>query len=367
VLFSCLTISGYTTQIIPLGTGDNKAYILPPSLVILFDVELEAASKACNTNSACQSFNSDITLKGSSSVTGPSASQGGCLYIRQGMIKIQPDDNATCLTSSSQASCAQCAQVLSLSDRASCYRCLSSGSLLASQCLAALKEGRLLNYSSHLVETIYPSSLISSLCSSFTSANGVDLFGSDNLLEQRLLSLKLSNGSALKTALRLVVDDAMPASKFYVPYVAMSCSVMTGYFRPNATGNWSFLGYGSSGLDLWVGPGATYGDHVLNSLLAIDYRMEWVSSPALSLSAGVMYPLLIRSCQCGGPYRKSVFFSGPDFSSWISNGTGFYYHTPSESESLPPAPPSSSSRRHLFLLLLHLLVMEALHLLTTFQ
>ena len=255
------------------------------------------------------------------------------------MIKIQPDDNNTCLTSSPQAHCTQCTQLPSPSDQTSCYRCLSSGSLPASQCLSALKDGRLLNYSSGLVETRYPSSLISSLCSAYTSVNGVDIFSSDNLLQQTLLSLKRSNASALNMTLCVFVDDAMPASKYYAPNMPKSCSVMTGYFRPNATGNWTFLGYGNSGLDLWVGPGATYGEHVLNSLLSIDYRMEWVSSPSLVLSDGVMYPFLMRSCRCGGPFRLSLLFSGPGFSSWTSNGTGFYYHTPSESESLSPAPP----------------------------
>ena len=126
----------------------SKAYVggdILPSPAVLADVELLAAATACNSKPSCQAFNSDITLKGGSSVSGPSASKGGCLYIRQGMIKIQPDDNSTCLTNSPQSLCEQCAQVSVLPDRVACYRCLSS-QVPSSQCFAAVMDGRLLNY-----------------------------------------------------------------------------------------------------------------------------------------------------------------------------------------------------------------------------
>ena len=274
-LHNCLPIPGYNLRNMwthySNTVGNEIANDVPFPLSTF---EVQTAAMMCDFNPNCQSFNNQINLKSSSTLTlQTSTNQPRCLFVRQGLIKIQPDDQATCLASSSQSNCAQCAQILPLSDRTSCFRCLSSASLPASQCLAAVKDGRLLNYSAGLVSSVFPNSTVAPLCSAYKSLSPVDIFSSDNII---YLALKASplNTSMLNRTLRSEVDDAMPLSKFFVPVSRPTCFVFSGYFRPNATGNWSFWGYGDDGLHLWVGPGATYGEHVLNSLLAIDFRMQ---------------------------------------------------------------------------------------------
>lgn len=241
------------------AASDISGPNIGPIPVVLSDAEVLAAASACNTNPSCESFNTDMTLKGSSSITGISASQGGCLYIRQGNIKIEPDDRNTCLVASSQAYCNQCAQSPQLSDQVSCYRCLNLPSLSSSQCLDALLDGRLSDYLSGLIETIYDSttsSEVKSLCSSLQSGSTSGVFSSDNLLRNTLLAVQGSWGNATQnTSLRLKIDDATPTSKFLIIKYSPNCSSISGYFRPNATGNWTFLAYGNDGLHLWVGEG----------------------------------------------------------------------------------------------------------------
>ena len=333
----CLRVPDYEVS----AALDNTGLNIGQNPLVLSGSELEAASSACDANPSCQSFNTAMTLKGGSSVTAPSVSGGGCLYIKQGVIKIQPDDNNTCLSNSSRLYCDQCAQLPLVSDQASCYRCLSSTFFSPLQCITALKDKRLLNYSSGLIELVYPNASVISLCSALNSGSStsIAIFSSDNLIYNTLLSAIRSNSSVATRALRLKIDDAMPVSNFLSIKYSPNCSSLSGFFRPNATGNWSFLAYGDDGIHLWVGAGATYGEHVLNSLLSIDRTMEWVASRPLSLSAGVMYPMMMRICRCGSPSRMSLLFTGPVLTNWTSDGRGFYFHSPSDSGSLPPAPP----------------------------
>lgn len=110
------------------------------------------------------------------------------------------------------------------------------------------------------------------------------------------------------------------------PTPNIECSIIQGYFRPNATGNWLFKGYADDGMDLWVGPGGTFGDQLSNSKLSIVNDMTWVVSYPSALSAGQFYPFLLRSCNCIGQFDRHVQFKGPGFSDFTADGNGFYFH-----------------------------------------
>ena len=184
--FNCMdSIPGYELR---AGYDFFSANMVPGSTIS--DVELKAASAACDSNNACQSFNTDVTLKSGSS-TSPAAN--GCLYVRQGLVKVQPNDTKTCLTYSTQEFCSQCSQLPVLADRASCYRCLSSSSFSPSQCIRALMDGRLLNYSRGLTETVYPNSTISSICYQLNVGTSSDLSSSDSFLYSSLLAVSSIN------------------------------------------------------------------------------------------------------------------------------------------------------------------------------
>ena len=52
-----------------------------------------------------------------------------------------------------------------------------------------------------------------------------------------------------------------------------------------------------------------------------------IRSVSVSLKACALYPFLVVSCNCQGPYARQVQFGGPGFTRLVSDGAGFYFHS----------------------------------------
>ena len=103
-----------------------------------------------------------------------------------------------------------------------------------------------------------------------------------------------------------------------------------GYFKPNSTTNWYFQITSDDCSYLWIGNNATTGFTTTNANVnnGGGHGDITVTSSAIYLTANVYYPLRIQYGGGGGPNSMNFVFSSTSATSgFVSDGSGFYFHT----------------------------------------
>ena len=102
-----------------------------------------------------------------------------------------------------------------------------------------------------------------------------------------------------------------------------------GYFLPSATGSWTFRVNSDDASYVWLGPNAVTGYTSANSDPKYPGAHGFggpITGTAVTLTAGVYYPIRIQFGEAGGGEGILLEFTGPSVG-WTSNGLGYYFNT----------------------------------------
>lgn len=106
--------------------------------------------------------------------------------------------------------------------------------------------------------------------------------------------------------------------------------ILTGYFKPNESGNWIFRTNSDDASFLWLGQSADSGWSSSNAIVnnGNDHGMRRITSKQVYLDSRFYYPIRIQMSETGGLYDLTVDWAPPsNNSSFSSNGSGKLYST----------------------------------------
>ena len=103
-----------------------------------------------------------------------------------------------------------------------------------------------------------------------------------------------------------------------------------GYFKANATGNYSFYTSSDDASYLWIGSNAVSGFTTANANVnnGTGHPERRVDSAPVSLVAGTYYPIRVQFGEAGGGDVMSLGFTTP-LTPETKNGSGSYFYNPS--------------------------------------